>query len=42
LSHIAGTTEEAHFFMGTKHLSPMMVGLAVDPTMPLGPRRCTD
>jgi hypothetical protein len=42
LSHIAGTPEETHFYMHTQHLDPMMVGFAVDQTLALGPRVCTD
>jgi hypothetical protein len=40
LSHVAGTPEETHFYMGTTHLDPMTIGIAVDQTLPLGPRIC--
>jgi len=40
LTHIAGTPEETHFYMGTRHLSPMTIGIAVDQTLPYGPRVC--
>ena len=42
LAHIGGTTEEAHFYLGTGHLDVLTLGLAADPSLPLGPRRCTD
>jgi hypothetical protein len=42
LSNIAGTTEETHYYMGTSHLSRMMLGIASDQSLPLGPRTCTD
>ncbi len=42
LTHIGGTPEETHFYLGTGHLSEMMLGIAADQTLPLGPRRCTD
>ena len=42
LSHIGGTPEETHFYVGTKHLSPMTLGIAVDQGLPFGPRRCVD
>ncbi len=41
LAHIAGVPEEVHFYLGTTHLDPLTVGLAVDPSLPLGPRVCT-
>ncbi len=40
LDHIAGTPEETHFYMATRHLSPMTVGIAVDQSLPFGPRVC--
>ncbi len=40
LSHIAGTTEEVHHYLGTGHLSELTVGFAVDQTLPLGPIVC--
>jgi hypothetical protein len=42
LAEVAGTPEETHFYLGTEHGSTMTVGLAVDGTLPLGPRKCTD
>ena len=42
LRHIAGTPEETHFYMHTKHLDSMKVGVASDKTLPLGPRVCED
>lgn len=42
LAHVGGTPEETHFYLGTKHLSVMQIGLAVDGTLPFGPRICTD
>ncbi len=41
LAHVAGTPEETHFYQGTNHLDPMTVGIAVDQSLPLGPRICT-
>ncbi|MCO4774051.1 MAG: hypothetical protein KDA24_28720, partial [Deltaproteobacteria bacterium] len=38
--HIAGVTEEVHFYLGTGHLSEMTVGFAVDEDLPLGPIDC--
>ncbi|HEY3352474.1 MAG TPA: hypothetical protein VGQ83_04445 [Polyangia bacterium] len=40
LTAVGGTPEESHFYMGTGHLDPMLIGIAVDQTLPLGPRRC--
>jgi hypothetical protein len=40
LAHIGGTPEETHFYMGTGHLSDMQIGIAVDQTLPFGPRTC--
>lgn len=40
LSHIGGTTEETHFYMGTGHLSTMKLGIAKDQSLPFGPRKC--
>lgn len=42
LAHVGGTTEEAHFYLGTGHLAELQLGLASDPRLPLGPRVCTD
>ena len=41
LSFIGGTPEETHFYLGTGHGSVLTLGLAADPTLPLGPRTCT-
>jgi len=38
--HVAGVTEEIHFYLGTGHLSDMTVGFAVDEDLPLGPIDC--
>ena len=40
LSHIGGTTEEAHRYLGTGHLSTLTIGFAIDQTLPLGPITC--
>lgn len=40
LAKIGGTTEEAHFFLGTTHGSTLTLGIATDQTLPLGPRVC--
>jgi hypothetical protein len=40
LAHVGGTPEESHFYMGTSHLDAMQLGIAVDQTLPLGPRTC--
>ena len=40
LDHIGGTPEETHFYMGTSHLDEMQIGIAVDQTLPFGPRVC--
>lgn len=40
LSSVGGTPEESHFYMGTGHLSDMTLGIAVDQSLPLGPREC--
>jgi hypothetical protein len=42
LSRIGGTTEETHYYLRTEHLDAMTLGIATDPSLPLGPRRCTD
>lgn len=42
LSHIGGTTEETHYYLGTKHLGNMKLGIASDQSLPFGPRTCTD
>ena len=39
-THIAGVTEEVHFYLGTAHLDTLTVGFAVDQTLPLGPIAC--
>ena len=40
LAHIGGTPEESHFYLRTKHLAVLQLGIAVDQGLPLGPRRC--
>ncbi len=40
LEHIGGTTEETHFYLGTHHLDTLQLGVAVDPSLPIGPRVC--
>jgi hypothetical protein len=40
LTSIGGTPEETHFYMKTSHLSEMKLGIAVDQSIPLGPRVC--
>jgi hypothetical protein len=40
LAHVGGTPEETHFYMGTGHLDVMQLSIAVDQTLPLGPRTC--
>ncbi len=40
LAHIGGTPEESHFYLGTHHLDTLQLGLASDPSLPLGPRTC--
>jgi len=42
LTHVGGTPEESHFYLGTTHLGPMQIGIAVDQSLPLGPRVCAD
>jgi hypothetical protein len=42
LAHIGGTPEETHFYMGTTHLDPMVIGFAADQGLAVGPRHCTD
>lgn len=42
LDHIGGTPEESHFYMGTGHLDTLRLGIALDQTLPFGPRVCTD
>lgn len=42
LDHIGGTPEETHFYLGTGHLDPLELGIAVDQGLPFGPRECTD
>ncbi len=39
---VAGATEEVHHYLGTVHRSELMVGFAVDQTLPFGPISCTD
>lgn len=41
LSFIGGTPEETHFYFGTTHGSVMQLGIAVDQTLPFGPRTCS-
>lgn len=41
-ANIGGTVEEAHFYLGTGHESTLKLGIAVDQSLPFGPRRCTD
>ncbi|MDF1563886.1 MAG: hypothetical protein P1V51_12630 [Deltaproteobacteria bacterium] len=41
LAHIGGTPEETHFYLGTSHLDVLTLGIAVDQSLPFGPRRCT-
>ncbi len=38
--HVAGVTEEIHFYLGTAHLSELTLGFAADQTLPLGPIAC--
>ena len=40
LSHVGGTPEETHYYLGTQHLDVMKLGIATDQTLPLGPRKC--
>jgi hypothetical protein len=40
LAHIGGTPEETHDYLGTGHLDEMTLGIAVDQSLPLGPRTC--
>jgi hypothetical protein len=40
LTRIGGTPEETHFYLGTTHLSEMVLGIATDQLLPFGPRRC--
>lgn len=40
LEHVAGTTEEAHFYLGTGHLDRLTLGFASDQNLPLGPIVC--
>ncbi|MEW5852857.1 MAG: hypothetical protein AB2A00_29000 [Myxococcota bacterium] len=40
LNAIGGTPEETHFYMGTTHRDEMTLGIAVDQTLPFGPRVC--
>jgi hypothetical protein len=42
LTRLAGTTEEAHFYLGTAQDAELELGFAADPQLGLGPRRCTD
>ncbi|HRK79411.1 MAG TPA: proton-conducting transporter membrane subunit [Thiobacillus sp.] len=42
LSKVGGTTEESHFYLGTQHDATLELGFAVDGSLPLGPRRCTN
>ncbi len=38
--HIGGATEEVHDVLGTVHLDNVMMGFAVDQSLPLGPINC--
>lgn len=40
LEHIGGTPEETHFYLGTQHLDVLELGVAVDQSLPFGPRAC--
>lgn len=40
LSFIGGTPEESHFYLFTDHGSVMTLGIAVDQSIPYGPREC--
>jgi hypothetical protein len=42
LANVGGTPEESHFYLGTTHRSTLILGVAVDQGLPLGPRVCTD
>ncbi len=42
LDNIGGTTEETHYYLGTGHLDSLILGVAIDQALPLGPRVCTD
>lgn len=39
-THLGGTTEEAHFYLGTAHLGQLELGFAADQNLPLGPIDC--
>jgi len=40
LSNIGGTPEETHYYLGTEHHDVMTLGIAVDQSIPFGPRWC--
>jgi hypothetical protein len=40
LSHVGGTPEETHYYLGTQHLDVLKLGIATDQSLPLGPRKC--
>ena len=42
LNNIGGTPEETHHYLGTRHLSPMTLGIAKDQSLRFGPRVSTD
>ena len=42
LSSIAGATEETLFYLGVAAGAELTLGVAADPSLPVGPRRCTD
>ena len=39
-ANLGGTTEEAHFYLGTSHLGQLELGFAADQTLPFGPIDC--
>jgi hypothetical protein len=41
LSRVGGASEEAFFVLRSAHDDAMELGFAADPSLPLGPRRCT-
>ena len=40
LDNIGGTVEETHYYLDTTHQSVLTLGIAVDQSLPLGPREC--
>ena len=40
LTNVGGTPEETHFYLGTGHQDVLELGIAVDQSLPLGPRAC--